>query len=1106
MQSDPVKNVSLTGLVGLGRQVDNANAKTAGNRANGGEFTARLRRLTEEEAVAVLGRNVGAAVAASAIAASSVASVEETAVKPESDADGTINIEVLMRLARLAASAGNDGGGAEDVDASAEAGAITHEDKLRMGNELISYALKQLATILGLPEEGGESADFQFDADNIEQLAAIMAYLDLTIKMANDRIDVSANAESANIAMAAYGMESPIAHIEPEENAAELSEFAAALRTEKFRLDMAFSLIGVSGMIADKMAEASGTGTATGIPQAVNPASLGMSVADTVSAFSNLIKEELSASADRVRQIARGQAEMTGLERAAVELGTVKSEILKAALNKANPDMRSVGSGQWTVYKTGVDTNINTTANAEVAVDAAPVSAANRVMAGQASNDARADAGTDSNIGVNTVGVKVDVNSDDKNVNAGNNAGASKETVLPPTRANGAAPERVSVQGLEIDVKGNAVPEAKINVNTADVKTGVNVGTNKNVNTALGATVPAALDVNSNVEVNAAPANAGTGNGAAIKTGVSTTVKTDVGTEAGADVETVSDAGKEIAGKARHDGRSEAKAGVDTADVRTGTEKNVNTALGATVPVARNVNANVGVDTVPANAGAGNGAAVKTDVNTTVDTDVNKEAGADVNTAGVKAGIDKSVKTEAGADVAPASDVDRGTGLRGDKRVASQAGHDDGVEASAGVKGKRPAVAPTELPISAHESAGGRKRSNVESANRRASKSAELATGARPSSAGESAELPVSVMALAAGKKTVGRGSDAAVAEPKHAVARAEAQAKNTVADGEGAELPVSVMESAEKKRELRKAKSGNVVGNAKAVAKEAAKAAVAAAESAKAQAASAAGAPEDEVFAAKMKQAADISGFIKNIGGKAKASGDPAAKPAASAVKGQAPLSGSASANSAVNGVRSNTDVDIDADTSSDGGVTGGTESIDMSRTRAAVEARHAEKSEAAALSQNERLEVIRQLSEKLSNAVRVGANEVRLTLRPEALGEVRMSLRVQGDVVFAKMQVENKQVKSIVESNMQSLKDSLARQNLEFGAIDVEVGAQSDGDKSPRELWQEMAERSESRGGFREGVSAETAVAASDGFVDTPLGSETGRRFGDNTFEYFA
>jgi len=349
----------------------------------------------------------------------------------------------------------------------------------------------------------------------------------------------------------------------------------------------------------------------------------------------------------------------------------------------------------------------------------------------------------------------------------------------------------------------------------------------------------------------------------------------------------------------------------------------------------------------------------------------------------------------------------------------------------------------------------------------------------------------MSVMALAHGKKPSAKSAEgeAKTAEP-------QTQAKNTLADGETADLPVSVTESFGKKQAAK-----SVIG-AKSV-KEAAKAVAAAAASAKET--ESANKSADAALVAKLKQTAEAGALVKGIG---KASADSAAKSAKTAASDKTAVSSAGkneSSNVSINAADS--DADLSAD-SGDESESNGAAPVGPASSRSADSAKNTEKADASALSQNERFEVIRQISEKLNNAVRSGANEVRLILRPEALGEVRMSIRIQGDVVFARMRVESKQVKAVVESNLQSLKDSLNRQNLEFGAIDVEVGAQSEGGKSPGELWQEMADRSESSRGFRPGVAVNSdgtpIDSASDGFVS--LGSDTGRRFGDNTFEYFA
>jgi flagellar hook-length control protein FliK len=184
-----------------------------------------------------------------------------------------------------------------------------------------------------------------------------------------------------------------------------------------------------------------------------------------------------------------------------------------------------------------------------------------------------------------------------------------------------------------------------------------------------------------------------------------------------------------------------------------------------------------------------------------------------------------------------------------------------------------------------------------------------------------------------------------------------------------------------------------------------------------------------------------------------------------------------------------------------SDSDSTTGLEGIN-SRANAALE--QAEKARTA-MARVDQEAIIRQLTDKLQHAIRNGAHELRVTLRPEVLGEVRMSIRVHGDMVMARMQVENRQVKAIVESNLQSLKDALEKQNLHVGAFSVDVGTEND--RSPRQTWREMAEEAGiSPRMFRDGINGEGAEENDNNDpLNGELGSDTGRRFGNNTFEYF-
>ncbi len=143
----------------------------------------------------------------------------------------------------------------------------------------------------------------------------------------------------------------------------------------------------------------------------------------------------------------------------------------------------------------------------------------------------------------------------------------------------------------------------------------------------------------------------------------------------------------------------------------------------------------------------------------------------------------------------------------------------------------------------------------------------------------------------------------------------------------------------------------------------------------------------------------------------------------------------------------------------------------------------------------------ILRQISEKMQSAIRAGVHEVRVQLRPEALGEVNLRIRMEGDVVFARIQVENQQVKAIVESNLQSLKSALEEQNLHAGTFSVDVGGNHDG--SAGRFRQDFAETASGITGLGRGSedSEETETAS----VKPVAGSDTGRRYGNNSIELY-
>ncbi|HEX2956020.1 MAG TPA: flagellar hook-length control protein FliK [Chitinispirillaceae bacterium] len=145
----------------------------------------------------------------------------------------------------------------------------------------------------------------------------------------------------------------------------------------------------------------------------------------------------------------------------------------------------------------------------------------------------------------------------------------------------------------------------------------------------------------------------------------------------------------------------------------------------------------------------------------------------------------------------------------------------------------------------------------------------------------------------------------------------------------------------------------------------------------------------------------------------------------------------------------------------------------------------------------------VMEQISGKLTSVIRSGSNEVRIQLRPEALGEVNLQIKMEGDIVFAKIQVESQQVKQIVESNLQSLKDALAGQNLSSGSIDVSVGHEKDNPTDwDLQQHQQRQNAEEYHGGQHHGKNS-VNQSRNEQILNR---IDTVNRYGTNSIEYYA
>ena len=87
-------------------------------------------------------------------------------------------------------------------------------------------------------------------------------------------------------------------------------------------------------------------------------------------------------------------------------------------------------------------------------------------------------------------------------------------------------------------------------------------------------------------------------------------------------------------------------------------------------------------------------------------------------------------------------------------------------------------------------------------------------------------------------------------------------------------------------------------------------------------------------------------------------------------------------------------------------------------------------------------RNEIINQVIEKAKITLTGEKSEMVVDLKPDSLGKIAMKIVTEHGIVSAKFVTENQQVKQILESNMQFLKDTLEKQGLTVQGFTVSVG----------------------------------------------------------------
>ena len=88
------------------------------------------------------------------------------------------------------------------------------------------------------------------------------------------------------------------------------------------------------------------------------------------------------------------------------------------------------------------------------------------------------------------------------------------------------------------------------------------------------------------------------------------------------------------------------------------------------------------------------------------------------------------------------------------------------------------------------------------------------------------------------------------------------------------------------------------------------------------------------------------------------------------------------------------------------------------------------------------EQIDVLKQIAEKVDVNILEDKSEMLIKLKPDNLGKVTMQISVENGNISAKFLAESQKVKEILESNMQELKDQLAKQGMAVQEMSVSVG----------------------------------------------------------------
>lgn len=142
----------------------------------------------------------------------------------------------------------------------------------------------------------------------------------------------------------------------------------------------------------------------------------------------------------------------------------------------------------------------------------------------------------------------------------------------------------------------------------------------------------------------------------------------------------------------------------------------------------------------------------------------------------------------------------------------------------------------------------------------------------------------------------------------------------------------------------------------------------------------------------------------------------------------------------------------------------------------------------------QQSKQEIIKQVVEKAKVVITGEKSEMVMELKPDNLGRLALKVVTERGMVVAKFVAESQQVKEVLETNMQFLKDTLEKQGLSVHSFSVSVGHdQSNGHKGYRELYMDRDLASKNENFYQTSVSGVSGLLSEEKKINPYMWSDS-------------